>query len=104
VSIHSIPHDLSEKEAREVIDRAVKTYTKTFAAYSPEASWASDKELVVRFRAYGLTINARLMLTDSYISIDIELPAMLRSFEAQAVKIIDEEVQRWIKVAKSKQQ
>ena len=98
---HSIPHDLPVEKAKQVIEKAAEEYCRKFKAYSPKTSWSSDNKMAIKASAFGFPIIAELTLKEESIDIAMAIPLAFKSFKGVAIKMIDQEVNRWIEEAKS---
>lgn len=98
---HTVPHDLPPDLARKAADAAIKSYTERFAEYAPTVRWVSDQLAEVAFNVKGMALKAKVELQDRAIAADMDVPFLLRMFQKQAARIIDDEIQTWIGKAKA---
>lgn len=96
-----IGHDLDKAKAKKVIDKAVAEYTGKYPQYKPSFEWLDHNTAKLSLTAMGATITAGITLNDSNVTVDLEVPKKFKLFEGAAMKAIDEEVQKWLKKAKS---
>lgn len=94
---HDIPHDT----AKRVIDKAVAQYKGKFPQYKPSFEWTGDNNGTINLTAFGKTITADITLRAGEIEVNLTVPPAFKMFEGAALKAIDEEVEVWLKKAKS---
>lgn len=98
---HEIPHDLDAATAKKVTDKAFDAYKARFPEYSPNLTWASDRRAEVSFHALGKSLNGSMEIADKTITLDLDVPFLMRPFQGKAVEVIDREVKKWIGKAKA---
>jgi putative polyhydroxyalkanoic acid system protein len=97
---HTVVHGLGRDAAKKVAEAAWQSYSARFSEYSPSCTWVNDYTAQIGFKAKGLSISGALEVNDKDIGIDLDVPFLLRPFKNTALKVIEEEIQKWI--AKSK--
>lgn len=98
---HSVSHDLDSATAKRVAEHAADAYAQRFAKYDPQVQWVSDSRCMVRFKAKGIKVEGALELEPGKITMEMEVPFLLRIFQKQAVGIIEEEIQSWLGKARA---
>lgn len=98
---HTVPHDLDLQTARRVADRAWSSYQERFSKYEPTLRWMTDHRAEVGFSATGIHLKGTLELSPGRIEMDLDVPFLLRVFKAKAIAIVDQEIRKWIAVAKA---
>lgn len=97
---HTVVHGLGRDQAKKVAESAWQSYSSRFSEYSPSCTWTNDYKAQIGFKAKGISINGELEVNDKDIGIDLDVPFLLKPFKNTAIKVIEEEIQKWI--AKSK--
>lgn len=97
---HSVAHDLGRPQAKRVAEAAWNSYSSRFASYSPRCEWKSEYSANIGFNVKGVNLNGAIDVNDNDISLDLDVPFLLRPFKGQALKVIEDEIRNWI--AKSK--
>lgn len=100
---HSVPHDLDPETARRVAEKAWASYQQRFSEYSPTINWTSQQRAEVGFSAKGINLKGALELKPGEIELDLDVPFLLRPFKGKAISVIEEEIKKWIGVAKNGQ-
>ncbi len=95
-----IPHSLDFATARKAANAAYDAYRERFANYSPRIDWASDKDARLSFNALGHELTANLEILPDAITVDMDVPLMLRPFKSKAVAIVEERVAFWVEKAR----
>lgn len=98
---HSVPHSLGLETARKVVRSAFSNYTDRFSDFSPKATWKSEDEAQVTFAAKGMSIQGKVLVRESAIDIDLDVPFLLKPFQGKAVEVIEREFGKWIEKAKN---
>lgn len=98
---HRISHQLDQATARRITDQAWETYRAKYERYKPSLTWVSETQADFGFSAKGLTLRGSLGLEPQSISVDIEVPFLLRIFRDQAIEILEREIRRWITAAEA---
>lgn len=96
-----VVHGLGYDTARKVADAAIAAYTERYPQYQPKARWTTDKRADVTFTVKGITLEGWVEVGASEITMDLDVPFLLRPFKGTAIKIIEDEIERWIKKAKA---
>jgi hypothetical protein len=97
---HSVPHDLPADLARKAADAALQSYRERFPDYEPQVTWESDRTAHVEFRAKGLTMRGVFEILDDAITVDMDVPLLLRPFKAKAIDVVERQIRDWIGKAK----
>ncbi|MFO0762008.1 MAG: polyhydroxyalkanoic acid system family protein [Byssovorax sp.] len=100
---HVIAHELDDATARKVVDRAFSTYKDRFSDYKPELVWAHDKRADISFNAKGIKLAGAMLVEPRAITLELDVPFLLRPFQKRAVEIIEREVQVWLGKARAGQ-
>jgi putative polyhydroxyalkanoic acid system protein len=97
---HTVVHGLGREQAKKVTEAAWQSYSSRFSEYSPTVTWTNDYAAKIGFKAKGISINGDIEVNEKDIGIDLDVPFLLKPFKNTAIKVIEEEIQKWI--AKSK--
>lgn len=97
----SVAHDLGRAQAKKVAEAAWGSYSARFSDYSPSCRWTSDYSAQIGFKVKGISLNGGLDVNDTEITLDLDVPFLLRPFKGQAMKVIEEEIRRWIGKSKA---
>ncbi len=98
---HSVSHDLGEAKAREAAEAAFASYKEKLAQYDPRAKWVSDTKSEISFSVKGIKLRGALEVTGDSIDIELQVPLLLRPFQGQALKVIENEVRGWVDKARA---
>lgn len=97
---HVVHHGLGFDTARKVADAAFASYKERFAQYHPEARWVNDRRAEIHFKVKGIGLTGTLDVNERDIEMDLDVPFMLRPFKGTAIKLIEEEIDKWVEKAK----
>jgi hypothetical protein len=97
---HTVVHDLGRAKAKQVAEAAWGSYSSRFSSYSPTVQWENDYKANIGFNVKGVSLKGSIEVNEKDIALDLEVPFLLKIFKGQALKVIEEEILRWI--AKSK--
>ena len=98
---HRVAHDLDDDTARQACDAAIDAYRSRFPEFNPEASWKDDKAAEVRFSAKGVTLKGSIELVPGAVLLDLDVPLVFRFLKKKAIAVIEEEIQDWVKKART---
>lgn len=98
---HAVPHDLSIDQARKAADHALAEYKARFPQYSPEVTWATPTTADVQFHVAGMSFKGVFEILASEISMDMEVPFLLRPFKSKALDVIESEIRTWVQKVKN---
>jgi len=99
---HKIPHDLDIGLARRATRAALEGYRKQFPQFSPGGTWTDDDNASVWFVTPVGRIEGTITVMAKAVQLHLtKLPWAARPFRRQAVKIVEDEVNHWIKKAKN---
>jgi putative polyhydroxyalkanoate system protein len=96
---HIVVHDLGREQARRVAEAAWKSYSERFANYSPSVDWQGDTAKI-GFNIKGVSLKGAIEVHDTDIALDLDVPFLLKPFKGQALRVIEEEIRRWIEKSK----
>jgi hypothetical protein len=103
VARHSIAHALDLARARHAIGRAVEERVQEWATtkYGARAVWSTEEpdRCDVEFVVFGRVVEGVIRVMPESIVIEVELPPLLRAFEARAIKLIEQDVCRYLNEA-----
>lgn len=100
---HVVPHDLGESRAKQVAQAAFDSYTEKFSQYHPKAVWRDARSADISFSVKGMSLSGSMEVSDSAITMDLDVPFLLRPFKGTALGVIEKEIKVWIDKAKSGQ-
>ena len=92
---HRIHHGLEIDLAKRAIDRAMAAYSERFAEYDPTFTWQDETRARLTFAAKGLTVEGDVELIGPDVTVELNVPFILRVFRRKAVEVIDREVRSW---------
>ena len=98
---HSVPHDIGQERAKKVAESALSTYAQKYAGYNPSVNWTAPYRAAISFKVKGMSLGGTLEVLEKSIDMDIDVPFLLRPFKAQALGVIEGEINEWIKKAKA---
>lgn len=100
MATHKIHHGLELELAQRVSRKAIDVYTKKYSEYNPNVVWTSPTTATLAFNFKGTSIKGTANIVGPDLVLDFDVPWIVRMFLGAAVKMIDEEVQVWVKIAK----
>jgi hypothetical protein len=98
---HTVMHDLGRAQAKKVAEAAWGSYSNRFANYGPTCDWVSEYSAKIGFKVKGVSLKGELDVNEKDIALDLDVPFLLRPFKGQALQVIEEEINRWIKKSKA---
>lgn len=96
---HVFRHGLDPKLARRAAERAFASYCERYAKYEPRVLW-DGRHARCSFRAKGVRVSANVELGREDVTVDVEVPWLLRPFRALALARIERELQLWCQRAR----
>jgi hypothetical protein len=93
---HSIPHSLSDDEARQMLDAAFAHYHARHPGYHPSLSWLNPRQATLGLRIGGYELSGRLSLRPGEVGIEMDVPLLLRPFQGTVKQRINREAARWL--------
>ena len=97
---HSIPHDLPRETARRATRAALESYQRDLAEYKPTGTWVSEDHAKVSFTVAGRTLNGSVAVQPRAVELELDVPLLLRPFKGMAMKVVQEEIERWLERAR----
>jgi hypothetical protein len=98
---HKIHHGLDPELAKKACDKAMEAYSARFSDYNPTFRWKDDRRGELAFSAKGVTVKGEIEVQGPDIFVELEVPFILRIFKGKAMKVIDEEVKKWVEKARN---
>ena len=98
---HQVPHDLGQERAKQVAEKAFESYTAKFAEYQPKVTWKDARTAQIAFNVKGLSLTGCLEVNPTDITMDLDVPFLLRPFKGTALAVIEQEIREWIGKAKA---
>ena len=98
---HKIHHGLDLDLAKRAIGEAMKAYSARFSEFNPTFGWTTETKGEVGFRAKGVKVQGEIEIVGPEITVDLEVPFILRVFKGKAIKVIEEEVKMWVEKARN---
>jgi hypothetical protein len=98
---HLIRHDLDTPTARRAADRAFAEYRRRYEAYDPTLAWSGETRGDVSFAAKGIKLAGSIVLDPGTITMELDVPFLLRPFQKRALEVIEREVRIWLDKAKT---
>ncbi len=93
---HSVFHQLGADAARQVARRAVDSYVLRYAHLGAAARWTDSDHCKIAFRVHGISLSGLVALLPHEISLELDVPWVLRIFASRAIEVIDHEARSWI--------
>lgn len=93
---HTVPHSLGKEKAQKVTRAAFDASVARFTDYGARCNWISDDRAEVFFSAKGINLTAKVIVSESNIEVDMEVPFFFKPFQKVAMARIDEEIHKWI--------
>jgi hypothetical protein len=98
---HVIQHGVTQKQAREAIDAAIKVYSRKFPEYHPKSRWLDQHRAEVSFKVKGYTLTATINVHPKTIESEMDVPFLFLPFRGRALKVIEDEIRKWVARAKA---
>ena len=98
---HVIRHGLDHATAQKKAHAAFKAYAHRFEKYSAAVRWVDDAHAVITFKAKGLEFKGSFTLAAGAVEMEMDVPMLLRPFQNQAVVAVDEEMNKWVALARA---
>lgn len=98
---HRIHHGLEVGLAKKAIGKAMEAYSARFAEYQPSFHWETDTRGRLSFRAKAMSVEGDIEILGDEVTVDLEVPFILKIFRNKAVQIIDREVTAWCEKARN---
>jgi hypothetical protein len=94
----SVPHTLSQQEARSRLERFVEVLQEKFQdkVSDLQQSWEADT-LRFRFKTYGIPLDGGITVTDSELKLAGDLPFSAMMFKGKIESAIREQLERLVK-------
>jgi hypothetical protein len=100
---HTIEHDLDMATAKKVTDRAFAEYGSRYPGYEPTLRWTNDRHADISMSAKGVKLGGEMVIAEKSISVELDVPFLLRPFQKKAIEVIEREVKVWIEKARNGQ-
>jgi hypothetical protein len=97
---HDVAHGLEPEKAKEVTEKALNAYKARFAEYNPVVTWDDAHRARIAFNVKGIELRGSVDVDARNISMDLEVPLLLRPFRGKAMAVIEAEIKKWIQKAK----
>src|SRR5688572_30723628 len=98
---HVIEHGVTQAKAKQAIKTAIDVYSRKFPQYHPDARWPSDKQVQISFKVKGMSLMATINIKAKTIESEMNVPFLFLPFRGRALKVIEDEIKKWIARAKS---
>ena len=96
---HTVSHTLGVEMARKVVQAALDSYAQRFSDYHPTTHWKNDDAADIGFTVKGMHLKGTVMVAESAIDLDLDVPFLLKPFKGKAISVIEGEIRQWIKKA-----
>lgn len=93
---HSVPHSLGIEVAKQAAENALAAYSERFSDYNPTVTWPTETNAQVSFKIKTLVLSGQFETLPEEISIEMEVPLMLRPFRAKALEVVEREIRQWL--------
>lgn len=97
---HRIRHGLDLEIAKKVAEKAIETYTAKYAEYNPSFKWTTPTSGDLSFSFNGTKLSGKVSIEGPDIVIDMKIPFLMKMFIGPAMKMVTEEVNKWVKAVK----
>lgn len=97
---HKVKHELGRALAKRATEAALKQYASEYAEFEPRVTWHDDYAARVAFTVKGLSLSGAVGVDEHHISLDLQVPLMLRPFRSRAMAVIEREIGEWVGKAK----
>jgi len=98
---HSVVHDIGRAQAKRVAEAAWGSYSARFSSYSPTCEWTTEYVAEIGFSVKGVSLTGAIEVNETDITLDLDVPFLLRPFKGTALRVIEEEIHNWIAKSKS---
>jgi hypothetical protein len=98
---HSISHDLDPPTVRRAAERALSSYQMRFPEAEPRVTWRDAKTADLAFSIKGVKLKGTVVLEAKTIDVDLDVPLLFRPFRSKALKVVEEEIKKWLVEAKA---
>ena len=98
---HVIEHGVTQAKAKQAIETAINVYSRKFPEFEPKSRWLNDKQAQVAFRVKGMTLLATIHIKAKTIESEMDVPFLFLPFRGRALKVIEDEIRKWIARAKA---
>ena len=96
---HVVQHRLDIPTAKKVTDRAFEEYKARYPQYEPTFRWVTDRRAEIGFHAMGVKLKGAMEVAEKAISVELDVPFLLRPFKGKAIEVIEREVKLWVSKA-----
>ena len=93
---HTVPHDLEQERAKEMVDKLIETYGEHYKDYDLSANWKDDQTAEVAMCVQGKDVKGTIKIAPDCFDLDFDMPWMFRPFGGMIRRTVDDEVERWI--------
>jgi len=97
---HRVSHDLGRELGKKAAQAAFGAYAAKYAEYKPTTTWTGDYTATVSFSVKGFGLKGDVEVHERDITLDLEVPFLLRAFKSKALDIIEREIRIWCDKAK----
>lgn len=93
---HTIKTDLDFDRSKFALTQASKVYASRYPQYSPEFEWVKDAMAKFVFNVKGFIIKGHILVQDSILGIEMDVPLLALAFKDQAINLIESEIKIWV--------
>lgn len=97
---HKVRHQLGRALAKKATDAAFKAYAAQYSEYDPRTTWLDEHNARVTFSVKGVSLKGSIAVHEHEVSLDLEVPLLLRPFKSKALEVIEREITKWIEKAR----
>jgi hypothetical protein len=97
---HRVPHDLGRALAKKATVAAFSAYSAKYAEYNPRMAWTDDYTAKASFNVKGFELKGKVEVREREVTLDLDVPLLLRPFKAKALDVIEREIRLWVEKAK----
>ena len=98
---HRVAHDLGRDLAKKATAAAFAAYAAKYTEYNPQTKWTGDYSAIISFKVKGVGLEGTVEVLESAITLDLDVPFLLRPFKSMAIDVIDREIKVWVAKAKA---
>ncbi len=86
--------------AKKVLEKAMEQYLERFKEYSPRFGWTGERDASFGFKAKGMSLGGTVKILETKMEVDMDVPFLLKPFQGRAMGILEEQVHKWVELAK----
>lgn len=92
---------MTKAQTKEAVVKAMEIYSQKFEKASPTFHWIKEDVGQFAFSAKGMNMTGTIEVEDGQLSVEMNVPFLLKPMKGWALEIIQKEVQKWAEKIKS---